>query len=60
MTGFELHAEGRIRKRLHNDAFSPEIVVLACDEYLQSFGDATDGSRASPCANGTIVLVSTP
>lgn len=60
VTGLELHAEGRIRKRLYNDAFGPEIVVLASDVYLQSCGDASDGSRASPCANGTIVPFSTP
>lgn len=36
MAGFQLHTERGIRQCLHDNTLRPEIIVLACDEILQS------------------------
>lgn len=47
MTCLKLHAKGRVGKCFHNNTFRPEIIVLACDEVLQSFGRLTHDDGAS-------------
>ncbi len=36
MAGFQLHAERGVWQCLNDNTLRPEIVVLACDEKLQS------------------------